>query len=267
MISFSAVIIARNEEAQIGKCLASLTWADEILVVDALSTDRTVAICKDSQQPWAQKIRVIQKEWTGFKDQRNFSIQQAAYDWVLVVDADETCSPELAEKIRALLALPEGPLFKAYKVRRIEYLLGKPIHYGMWNPSYQDRFFHRKGVAYINDVHEYPLFPTPAVHLHEPLHHCPELSPEKILNKMNRYTTIEARDRVVAGKRTNGFHLRGAFPAHVLKTYFYYGAYNDGMHGLIVALLEGVSRVVRHIKMWQFQQEISGIKKTQTRKP
>jgi (heptosyl)LPS beta-1,4-glucosyltransferase len=250
------VIITQNEEAQIARCLASLTWANEIVVIDALSTDRTVSICEDAQQSWAGKARVISRAWTGFKDQRNFALEQAKNDWILVVDADEMCSPELAEKVKSLLRDPAGPPFRAYKVRRVEYLLGKPIHYGMWNPSYQDRFFHRQGVQYINDVHEYPVFPTPAAQLHEPLHHWPSLTPEKILNKMNKYTTIEARDRVAAGRRTNWFHLIATFPALSFKTYFYYGAYRDGMHGLIVALLEGVSRVVRHIKMWQFQLEL-----------
>jgi len=256
VVPVSAVIIAKNEEEQISACLASLTWADEILVVDAFSSDRTAEICRDPSRPWASRIRVLQREWSGFKDQRNFSLQQARYDWVLCVDADETCSPELAQKIRNLLEPPEGPQFHAYKVRRVEYLLGKAIHHGMWNPSYQDRFFHRQGVYYVNDVHEYPIFPGPAAQLHEPLHHFPQLTPEKILNKMNRYTTIEARDRIAQGKRTNWFHLIGTFPAMSLKTYFYYGAYKDGMHGLIVSLLEGVSRVVRHIKMWQFQLEL-----------
>ena len=251
----SAVIITRNEEAQIARCLASLTWVDEIVVVDAFSEDRTVQICQDPTQPWASKIRVLQRPWSGFKDQRNFAIQQPKNDWILSVDADEACSPELAEKIRALLGQEGGPPFRAYKIRRVEYLLGKPILYGTWNPSYQDRFFHRKGVQYVNEVHEYPVFPSPTAELHEPLHHCPQLTPEKILSKMNAYTTIEARDRYAQGKRTNGFHLIATFPAMSFKTFFYYGAYKDGMHGLIVSLLEGISRLVRHIKIWQLQLE------------
>jgi glycosyltransferase involved in cell wall biosynthesis len=255
VIQVSAVIIAHNEEAQIGRCLASLIWVDEIVVIDSYSSDQTVQICQNPSQPWASKISVIQRKWSGFKDQRNFAIQQPKHDWILVVDADEACSPELAEKVRSLLSQVNGPPFRAYKVRRVEYLLGKPIHYGTWNPSYQDRFFHRKGVRYINEVHEYPVFPTPPAELHEPLHHCPNLTPEKILNKMNFYTSIEARDRFAQGKRTNWFHLIATFPAMSVKTYFYYGSYKDGMHGVVVALLDGISRLVRHIKLWQLQLE------------
>lgn len=252
----TATILTRNEEKHIARCLESLCWADEILVIDAESTDRTGEICQGLAAPWAKKIRFVTRPWTGFRDQRNFAMEQARNDWLLVVDADEKCSDELREKIVSLLSHPGGPSHKAYKVRRMEYFLGKPIHYGIWNPSYQDRFFHRAGVKYVNDIHEYPIFPSPPQDIHEPLHHSPEFHPEKFLEKMNKYTTIEARDRVRQGQRTNCFRMLGAFPAMFLKNFFYYGAYKDGMHGFAISILEGVSRAVRHVKMWQFQKDL-----------
>lgn len=248
----SAVIITKNEDRYIQRCLESLAWADEIVVIDAESSDRTPEICQDPNQSWARKIRFIPRKWTGFKDQRTFAMNTASHDWILVVDADEACSPELAHKIRELLESNEGPPSKAYKVRRIEYFLGKQIQYGIWNPSYQDRFFHRNGVRYVNDIHEYPIFPAPAQLIHEPLHHAPDFSPERFLDKMNRYTSIEAMDRVKQGQRTYWLRLIGSFPAMFLKNYFYYSAYKDGYHGFIISLLEGLSRTVRHIKIWQY---------------
>lgn len=251
----TAAIITRNEEKHIARCLQSLLWANEILVVDAESSDRTESICADPAAPWAGKIRFLKRPWTGFKDQRTFAMNEAKNDWILVVDADEMCSEELANRIRDLMNQPGGPPYKAYKVRRIEYFLEKPIHYGIWNPSYQDRFFHRVGVKYVNDIHEYPVFQTTPQDIHEPLHHAPDFHPEKFLEKMNKYTTIEARDRVRNGQRTNLIHLLGAAPAMFLKNYFYYGAYKDGVHGLIISILEGISRAVRHVKIWQFTRE------------
>src|SRR6185369_8970472 len=121
----------------------------------------------------------------------------------------------------------------------------KPIHHGIWNPSYQDRFFHRSGVKYVNEVHEYPVFPNPPLEIHEPLLHSPDFNPDRFLDKMNRYTTIEAMDRVRAGQRTNAFRMVFAFPAMFLKNYFYYGAWKDGIHGFAISILEGVSRAVR----------------------
>lgn len=256
----SVAIITHNEEKHIARCLTSLAWADEIVIVDAESTDRTREIALDSSAVWAGKIRVLTRAWTGFKDQRTFAMESASNDWILVVDADEKCSDELAKRIRDFLSQPGGPSLSAYKVRRIEYFLGKPIEYGIWNPSYQDRFFNRQGVKYVNDIHEYPIFPKPPGEIHEPLYHAPDFNPEKFLYKMNKYTSIEARDRVKSGQRTNLIHLIGAGPAMFLKNYFYYKSYKDGIHGVIISVLEGVSRAVRHVKIWQYTRELEGQK-------
>lgn len=255
MIPVSAVIIARNEEAHIGRCLESLVWADEILVVDGGSTDLTLDIVRNPEAPWKGKTRLLHREWTGFKDQRNFAIEKAKNDWLLIVDSDEACSIELAKKIQELLSRPGGPANRYYKVKRQEYFLGKLIHYGIWNPSYQDRFFYRSGVRYVNEIHEYPAYPQAPDRIHEPLLHSPDFGPEKFLSKMNRYTTIEARNRFESGARTNLFRIFMAVPAMFLKNYFYYSAYRDGAHGFVISVLEGISRAVRHIKIWQLQNQ------------
>ncbi|MEK6705805.1 MAG: glycosyltransferase family 2 protein [Bdellovibrionota bacterium] len=251
--AITAAIITYNEEARIERCLSSLLWTNEILVVDAFSKDKTPDLCLSKTAPWATKIKFTQRPWDGFRSQRNYALSEASNDWLLVVDADEQCTAELASSIQTMMTRAGGPEKLAYKVRRVEYFLGKPIKYGIWNPSYQDRFFHRGGVKYINDVHEYPVFCDKPGYIHEPLLHFPEFSPHHFLEKMNKYTTIEAKDRILAGQRTNCFKLAFAFPAMFLKNFFYYKAYRDGMHGFIISLLEGVSRVVRHVKMWQIQ--------------
>jgi glycosyltransferase involved in cell wall biosynthesis len=251
----SAVIITCNEEKNIERCLSSLTWADEIVVVDGGSKDRTLEICRQKAAPWAEKIHIFERPWDGFKNQRNFSIRSAKHDWVLVVDADERCTPELATKVREILSSPSRS-FRAYKIRRKEFFLGKEIQHGIWCPSYQDRFFHRVGVEYVNEIHEYPKFPQEPGLIHEPLEHTPQFNVEKFLDKMNKYTSVEAMDRVKQGRRTNAFRLFFAFPAMFFKNYFYYGAYQDGMHGFVISVMEGVSRAVRHIKMWQYSQKI-----------
>jgi glycosyltransferase involved in cell wall biosynthesis len=251
----TAAIISLNEEARIARCLRALTWVDEIVVVDGGSTDRTVEICEDPGTPWAGKIRVLTHPWQGFRVQRTYAMEQSKNDWILVVDSDEECSPELAAHLQELLAQPGGPPLKAYKVHRQEYFLGKPIYWGIWNPSYQDRFFNRQGVKYVNDIHEYPIFPSVPGRIHEPLLHDPGFNPDQFLAKMNKYTTIEARDRVNAGKRTNPFRMVMAFPAMFLKNYFYYKAYRDGIHGFAISILEGISRAVRHVKMWQHMRQ------------
>ncbi len=253
-VPITAAIIALNEERYIARCLASLAWADEILVIDGGSSDRTAEICQDSSKSWHGRIRFVTRPWSGFREQRNFSLAEARNDWVLVVDADEECTPELRERLTALMAAPGGPPHRAYKVKRTEFFLGKAIHFGIWNPSYQDRFFHRAGVQYVNEIHEYPRFSVEPFRIHEPLSHAPDFSIERFLDKLNRYTTIEARDRYANGQRTNFFRIFFAFPAMFLKNYFYYSAWKDGAHGFVISILEGISRAVRHVKLWQLDQ-------------
>lgn len=252
----TAALIVFNEERTIARALSSLCWVDEILIVDAESTDQTYSICKSFESDLNKlssgiKVRLLTRAWTGFKDQRNFALQEAKNDWVFVLDADESCSAELSEKILSLLDGREPLLYSAYKVKRVEYFIGKEIRYGIWNPSYQDRFFNRKGVQYVNEVHEYPKFLNSPGVIHEPIFHDPSLNVSRFLKKMNSYTTIESQDRYQHGMRTNVFRLFFAFFAMFFKNFFYYKAYRDGMSGFIISLLEGVSRVVRHIKIWE----------------
>lgn len=246
-------IICFNEEAYIERCLLSVSWADEILLIDSMSTDNTMLIAKAQNKPWSEKIRILERKWTGFRDQRNFLLENTSNDYVLVVDADEACSPELAREVRKILAEPKP--YPAFKVRRIEYFLGKEIRGGMWNPSYQDRFFHRQGVSYINDIHEYPKFSVEPRRIEAPLYHRPDFNIEMFLAKLNKYTSIEARDRYADGQRTHLIHVIGAYLVMFFRNFLYYKSYRDGYHGLIISVLEGISRAVRHVKLWQLEQQ------------
>lgn len=249
----SAILIVYNEDASLARSLTSLAWCDEIIVVDGKSTDATKTIALGPTAAWSQKLRWFERDWDGFKNQRNFALDQATHDWILCVDADEECTMELRTRLEGLLA-EENP-HPYWKIRRQEFFLGKPIHYGVWNPSYQDRFFKKQGVRFVNEIHEYAKFPGEPCRIHEPLLHDPTFYPEKFLAKMNKYTTIEAKNRVDAGQRTNLFHIILAGPAMFFKNYFYYKSYRDGIHGVAISVLEGISRSVRHIKIWQFQNE------------
>lgn len=259
-VPFSVLIITRNEERCIARCLESVAMAPEIVVVDAESSDQTPAICKASDRAWSSKMRFHTRKWTGFKDQRNHALSLATHDWVLVVDADEAVSPELAQWLTQFLNSSAASRPDYFKIRRQEYFLGHPIHFGIWNPSFQDRFFHKAGIQYVNDIHEYPPYPVPRdqqkrVSAH--LEHDPTFGPDRFFHKMNLYTGIEAQDRVQAGRRTNAFRMVMAFPAMFLKNYFYYRAYRDGMPGFVISVMEGISRAVRHVKMWEIQNRLS----------
>ncbi len=250
MQTVSALLIVKNEAKYIERALESLIWCDEIVVVDAFSQDETPLLCQDKSRAWAGKIRFLQKEWMGFSAQRNFAIDQARSSWIFFLDGDEACSPSLATKIRSLLDSPDlSPA--QYKVRRQEYFLKKPIHHGIWNPSYHIRFFPKDRLRFVGEVHEGVESPFETIPLEEPIIHVEDLRIERIMQKLNQYTTIQAENDHARGIRTHPLRILFSFPAMFYKNYVYYGAWRDGMEGFMISVLEGLSRTVRHLKIWQ----------------
>lgn len=247
--SLSALLIVRNEAGRIARALNSLNFCDEIIVVDAESTDATAEIAKDPNAPWHSKMRFFKNPWAGFRSQRNFALQKATHPFVLVLDADEEVSPELQARLLEILSDPIAHPY--WQIRRQEYFLRKPIHFGVWNPSFQDRFFLKDGITYQNEVHEYPVFPIKPLRIEAPILHDPEMNIEQFLNKMNHYTSIEAQNLYNSGHRSGFLKIVSAGPAMFVKNLIYYEAFRDGVPGLMISLLEGLSRMVRHLKIWQ----------------
>lgn len=248
----SGLLIIKNEELYIERALRSLLWCDEILVIDSFSTDRTPEICQDPLAPWAKKIRFFQRTWPGFSEQRNFAIEHAKYEWLFFLDGDEACSPELTSRIQALLE-SEALTPAQYKVRRQEFFLKKPIHHGIWNPSYHIRFFYKEKLKFVGCVHEGVQSPYETRQIDEPIIHVEDLRIERILSKLNHYTSLQAKQDYENGKRTSIAKILLSFPAMFYKNYVYYGAYRDGVEGVIISVLEGVSRTVRQLKLWQME--------------
>src|SRR5208283_3332758 len=145
--TLSVALITRNEAANLPRTLASVRWANEVVVVDSGSTDATLAIARDSG------ARVFEEPWKGFAAQKNSAISHAASDWILSLDADEEVSPELAREIQALLA--GEPAFSAYRIPRLNHFLGCPLRHGGYWPDPKLRLF-RSGAAQFADrpVHE-----------------------------------------------------------------------------------------------------------------
>ena len=253
MLPISALLIIKNEELYIERALRSLLWCDEIVIIDAESTDQTAQICKDPKAPWASKLKFINQPWLGFSAQRNFALNQASHDWVFFLDGDEACSIELANSLKQMLSAPKGPELFQYKIRRQEFFLKKPIHYGIWNPSYPFRFFNRHTVQFTGEVHEGIQSSLETKAIHTPIIHVEDLRIERFLSKLNHYTTLQAKTDYEGGMRTNLFKIFFAFPAMFYKNYFYYRSYRDGTEGFIISILEGISRTVRHLKIWQIQ--------------
>lgn len=246
----TGLLIIKNEELYIERALRSLLWCDEILVVDSFSTDQTPLLVQSPTAPWAKKLRFLQKEWLGFSEQRNYAISQAKHPWIFFLDGDEACSPELEKKILSLLASPDLTPAQ-YKIRRQEFFLKKPIYHGIWNPSFHIRFFYKDQLRFTGEVHEGVKSPYETRVIEESIIHVEDLRVERFMSKLNHYTTIQAKLDVERGMRTNLVKIFLAFPAMFYKNYFYYGAYRDGVEGFLISILEGISRTVRHLKIWQ----------------
>jgi glycosyltransferase involved in cell wall biosynthesis len=191
--ALSVVLITLNEAANLPRTLASVRWAQEIVIVDSGSTDGTLEIARQAG------ARVFEEEWKGFGAQKNSAISRASGDWILSLDADEEVSPELAAEIQALLA--GDPPFSAYRMPRLNHFLGRPLRHGGYWPDPKLRLF-RRGLAQFQDrlVHESVEAAGPVGTLSNPLlHHCYGTL-EDYVEHMNRYSTLGAQTLVSAGR-------------------------------------------------------------------
>jgi glycosyltransferase involved in cell wall biosynthesis len=231
MKQLSVYIIAYNEEDKIRDAIQSVSWADEIVVADSFSTDRTTEIAKDLG------ARVVQIPFKGFGDLRNQAISACTHDWIFSLDSDERCTPSAGEEIRTIIADPDRK--DAYYVPRRNYFMGKWIRHGGYYPDFRQPQLFRKGtLRFMNDaVHErYEVISEKSCGtLAADIDQIPFRNLEEILHKANRYSTLGAEKLEESRKETGMwaavFHgLWAAFSIYVLKRGFL-----DGWAGFVIA--------------------------------
>ena len=191
MTAISAVVIARNQAANLPDCLATLAWADERLVIDALSTDGTT-------RDLLPDVRLVERHWRNFADQRDAALRLAVHDWVVFVDADERVPPRLREEIRARVGLEE---FAGYWVPRRNRIFGRWMRGAGWSPDYQLRVMDRRRAGYIPDrpVHELVDLRGTVGWMAQPLEHLSYAS----------VTEFRARQRLYAEAVADGLYRAG----------------------------------------------------------
>lgn len=255
-MSVSVVVITFNEEANIRRCLESVRWADETIVVDAGSTDDTLKTCEEYQ------CRVFNHEWEGYGRQKNFAISQATGDWILSLDADEEVTPELAKEIRA--AVESDGLMEAYSMPRSNLFLGKWMRHGGWYPDRQVRLF-KRGRAEFKDVplHEHIVMHDRSARiglLKSPLLHYTYPSVRSFIERANSYTTIEVAAMVTEGRLPKRplLALVTSFPLKFAETYIYKCGWLDGLHGFIAAVLMATRVFIRQVKIWEASVKADG---------
>ncbi|MBN2056615.1 glycosyltransferase family 2 protein [bacterium] len=248
MNKLTVLIPCRNEERHIGACLESVRWADEILVVDSGSTDRTVEIARTYTD------RILEHEYVNSAAQKNWAIPQAANEWVLIVDADERVTPELADEITRLLA--GEPAANGYYIYRRNHFLGREIHHSGWQRDKVLRLF-RKSVSLYPEkwVHADMIVDGPVAKLRNKLLHytCEDL--ETYMKKWDRYTTWAGRDLVQRGRRIGAWRLVTRPAWRFFRQYILYRGFLDGLEGYLICRLAAMSVFVKHAKAWAEQRE------------
>jgi glycosyltransferase involved in cell wall biosynthesis len=242
----SVVVVTLNEEERLRACLESAAWADELIVVDALSPDKTAQIAREFTD------RVIVRPWPGFAAQKNFAIGEASGDWILSLDADEMVSPELRGEIARVLA--EGGSHDGYRTPRRNIFWGKWVrHGGLW-PDWQLRLFRRgRGRFVERAVHESVEVAGSVGRLEGPLIHRSYRDVADFLARADRYSTLAAEEWRRSGRpaRTSDMVLRPLgrfFSMYVLQL-----GVLDGARGFLLASLYAYYVLIRSVKAWERQ--------------
>ena len=244
MPTISAVILTKNEARNIADCLASVRWADEVLVLDSFSTDDTVAIAQ------AQGARLAQRAFQDWANQRNAALDLAVGEWVFFVDADERATPELAAEIRGVSA-QDSPV--GWWVPRRNYIFGQWIRHAGWSPDYQLRLLRRGRARYdpTRPVHELVLLDGEDGHLQNPLLHYNYDRLSQFIAKQNRYTSLEARELQAKGIRARPWSPILQPWREFWRRYVTLEGYKDGGHGLLLSLLMAYYSGVTYVKLWR----------------
>lgn len=250
MASLSVVIITYNEEANLPDCLDSCSFADEIVVVDSFSTDRTVEICRQFGG------RVIQEGWRGFGRQKNFAIEQAKGPWIFNLDADERITPGLKAEIEAITAAdasePAG-----YCVARQNYFGDRWVRHCGWYPDYNLRLF-RKGMGWFNEraVHEAVELTggRQAGYLVNPIEHYTYASVSDFVERLERYTTLAAEEAFKAGKRGRLSDLAFRPLFTFFKMYLLRKGVLEGSLGFTLSGLYAIYTYVKYAKLREMTQ-------------
>jgi glycosyltransferase involved in cell wall biosynthesis len=244
----SVAIVCRDEARIIGRTLASVAFADEVVVVDSGSTDGTVEIAR------RYTPHVVHQPWLGYAAQKNLAIERTTGEWVLSLDADEIVEPDLAEEIRAILADPAA--LPAYRIPRKLVFLGRVIRHGGWYPDLNLRLFRRgAGRFEARRVHEAMRVEGPVGRTRGALRHESHPSVEAYLDTMNRYSSLAVDEMVERGgirrSRVSGPALLGRPLGTFLYRYVVLGGFLDGRPGLVLNLMHAGYVVAKYAKAYE----------------
>lgn len=244
MPTVSVIIITLNEEANLPRCLESVKWADELIVADTGSTDRTLEIAQH------HGARTIQLAWRGFGEAKQRALEAATGEWVLSLDADEVLSDSLKTEIQSILE-SGTPEFEGYYLPRRSMFLGHWMSHGGWYPDHVLRLLRReKGRFDERKVHESVSLEGRAGHLKGELLHYSDPDLEHYLRKMNRYTSLSASELYRKGKVASFADILLRPAATFWKIYLFKRGFLDGYYGFLLAVFSSVHVMTKYVKLW-----------------
>lgn len=249
MSKLSVYVIAYNNEAEIRACLESVSWADELIVVDSYSTDATEKISREFTD------KVYQHEFKGFGRLRNEAVAHTSHDWVFSLDTDECATPEIRDEIRKVL--DQGPTADAYFVPRKNYFLGRWIRHCGWYPDYrQPQLFDKRRMRYCDQlVHETFELDGKAGYLKEHVLQYPFRDIDHYLAKMDRYSELMATRMAQQGRKFRAHQLVTHPLFTFAKMYVGRAGFLDGMQGLILSGLYAYYTFIKYATFWELSRK------------
>ena len=243
MIPLSAIIITLNEERNIGRCIESLkAVADEILVVDSFSTDRTKEICE------SHGIRFIQNKWKGYAIQKNFAQEIAAHDFIISLDADEALSPELSGSIAEV---KNEEAISIYSFNRLTNYCGKWIRHGAWYPDIKIRMYDRRKCKWEGSIHERLIYPVKenVIRLKGDCYHYTFYNVEEHRKQVEKFTTLMAEEEFTKGRRAGWLKIFFSPGVRFLRDYIFRLGFLDGREGFRISSISAHATYLKYTKL------------------
>jgi glycosyltransferase involved in cell wall biosynthesis len=244
-MKITAIVITLNEEANIARALRSLAWADEIIVADSESRDRTVEISRRFAG------RVIVRPWPGYSAQKNFAAAQASHDWIFSLDADEEVSPGLRREIESLKRAAE-PTAAGFEMPRLTFYLGRWIRHSGWYPDYKVRLYDRRRARWVGDyVHEGLAVDGAVARLAGDLLHFTVDDASEHHLRIDRYTTLAADQARAQGKRASAASIIFSPALTFIRSYLFKLGFLDGVQGYFIARFAAHYTFLKNLKLWE----------------
>jgi len=243
-IPVSVYVLTTDNCRTIERCLKSLFWAEELVVVDSFSQDGTYEICKQYTQ------KLYRQKWMGHRDQYQYAADLTTQDWIMFVDADEEISPDLAEEIRTELN-GKGKELDGYFAYRRTYYLGRWIRYGGWYPDGEIRLYRRKKGRWEGGLHAKLVVDGKIGVLKHQYHHYTYGNISDQIQTIDRYSKIAAEDLLERGEKFSLFNLLFHPPFRFIKEYVLKSGFRDGLPGFIIIISTMYYVFIKYAKLWE----------------